>query len=125
MSVPITSSLGRFFVLDLTTHASFYTEQMDAEGLGCKLLLTTSRDPCRTPDKQTVGTVAASQNMLTLQALSSSLYAGAAKGGCLGQGKAFGCPPAKSVPQNGRVHLHIVDSSMGRRGGGEIHHLKK
>ena len=38
----------------------------------------------RTPAKQTVGTVKASQKMLTMQALSSSFNAGAAKGGCLG-----------------------------------------
>ena len=53
-----------------------YAEQMDAEGLGRKLLLTPSGDPRRTPEEQTVGTVTASQNMLTLQALSSSLHAG-------------------------------------------------
>ena len=45
---------------------------MDAEDLGRKLLLTLSRDPRRTPEKQIVGTVAASHKMLTLQALSSS-----------------------------------------------------
>ena len=44
----------------------------------------------KTPKKQTVGTVTASPNMLTLQALSSSLNAGAAKRGCLGREKAFG-----------------------------------
>ena len=32
---------------------------MDAEGLGRKLLLTPSGDPCRAPEKQTVGTVTA------------------------------------------------------------------
>ena len=37
------------------------TEQMDAKGLAHKLLLTASGDPCRTPEKQTVGTVSASQ----------------------------------------------------------------
>ena len=50
---------------------------MDAEGLGRKLLLTPSGEPRRTPEKQTVGTVTASHKMLTLQALSSSLNAGA------------------------------------------------
>ena len=45
---------------------------MDAKGLGRKLLLTPSGDPHRTPGKQTVGTVTASQKMLSLQALSSS-----------------------------------------------------
>ena len=38
-----------------------YTEQMDAEGLGRKLLLTPS-DPRRAPEKQTVGTVTASHS---------------------------------------------------------------
>ena len=61
--------------------------------------------PWRTPDKQTVGTVTASDKILTLQALSSSLSAGTAKRGCLGQGKAFW----QSVPQNDRVHLHILE----------------
>ena len=64
-------------------------EQMDAEGLGRKLLLTPSGGPCRTPDKQTVGTVTAFQTMFALQALSSSLNAGTAKGGCLGRGEVF------------------------------------
>ena len=59
---------------------------MDAEGLGRELLLTPFGDPHRTPKKKTVGTV----TVLTLQALSSSLNAGAAKGGSLGRGKAFG-----------------------------------
>ena len=71
-----------------------YTEQMDAEGSGRKLLLSPSGDPLRIPSKQTVGTVTISQNMLTLQTLSNSLNAGAAKGVCLGRGEAFGCPPA-------------------------------
>ena len=57
---------------------------MDAEGLGRKLLLTPSGDPRRAPEKQTVGTVTESHNMLTLQALSSSLIAGTAKGGLPG-----------------------------------------
>ena len=80
----------------------FCTEQMDAEGLGHKLLLTPSSDPRRAP------TVTASYKMLTLQALSSSLNAGTAKRDCLGRGEAFGCPPAV-CPPNGRVHLHILE----------------
>ena len=67
---------------------------MDAEGLGRKLLLTFPGDPRRTPEKQTLGTVTASRKMLTLQAFSSSLNAGTAKGGCVGRGEACGCPPA-------------------------------
>ena len=49
-----------------------YTERMDAEGLGRKLLLM-SGDPRRAPEKLTVGTVTVSRKMLTLQALLSSL----------------------------------------------------
>ena len=75
---------------------------MDAEGLGRKLLLTPSADPRRTPEKQTLGTVTASHKMLTLQALSSSLNAGTAKGGCVGRGEAFGCPPAVCPPERPR-----------------------
>ena len=52
---------------------TFYTEQMDAEGLGRKLLLTPSGDPRKAPEKQTVGTVTASHKMLTLQAPLSEL----------------------------------------------------
>ena len=51
---------------------------MDAKGLCGKLLLTPSADPRRAPEKQTVGTVTASHNMLTLQALSTSPNAGTA-----------------------------------------------
>ena len=46
--------------------------------------------------------------MLTLQALSSSLNACAAKGACLRRGEALGAL-RQSVPQNGRVHLHIIE----------------
>ena len=112
-----------------------YTEQMDAECLGRKLLLTLSGDPCRTHEKQTVGTVTASQNMLrqlSLQALSSSLNAGRAKGGCLGRGEAFGCPPAAHSPerlcpfihyrfdievaiQNGKPARHKNPGKMGKK----------
>ena len=69
---------------------------MDAEGLGRKLLPTPSSDTSRAPEKQTVGTVTASQTMLTLQALSSSLNAGAAQ---RGRGEAFGCPPVVCPPR--------------------------
>ena len=86
---------------------------MDAEGLGHRLLLTPSADPRRTPEKQTVGTVTASQKMLSLQALSRFLNAGPANGGCLGRGEAPGCL-RQSVPQNGRVHLHIIDTNLAK-----------
>ena len=71
---------------------------MDAEGLGRKLL-TPSGDPCRAPEKQTVGTVTASHKMLTLQALSSSLIAGTAKGGLPCAEKRLLGALRQSVPQ--------------------------
>ena len=51
--------------------------------------------------------VKASQKMLTLQALSSSLNAGTAMRGCLGRGELLGAL-RQSVPQNGRVHYKYV-----------------
>ena len=63
---------------------------MDTEGLGRKLLVTPLATPGEPHEKQTVGTVTASHKMLTLQVHSSSLNAGTAKRGCLGQGKVFG-----------------------------------
>ena len=61
-------------------------------GFGSQTAADPFGDPPRTPEKQTVGTVTASLKMLSLQALSSSLDAGAAKGGgCLGRRGAFGC----------------------------------
>ena len=72
---------------------------MDAEGLGRKLLLTLSGDLRRTPEKQTVGSVTASQNVLTLQALSSSLNAGAAKGGLPGPRATFWVPSGSLSPK--------------------------
>ena len=92
----------------------FYTEQMDAEGLGRGLLLTPRGPPERVPEKQTVGTVTASHRMLSLQALSSSLNAGTAKRGFLGQGRLLG-DLRQSVPQNGRVHLLGVDDWIMKR----------
>ena len=74
---------------------------MDAEGLGRKLLLTRSGKP-----------VTASHNMLTLQALSSSLNSctGAwAEEGLLGD-------LWQSVPQNGRVHLLGIEGNSDRSG---------
>ena len=72
---------------------------MDAEGLGRKLLLTPSGDPRRAPEKQTVGALTASQKMLTLQALSSSLDAGAAKGGVPGLRRGFWVPSGSLSPR--------------------------
>ena len=69
---------------------NFYTEQVDAEGLGRKLLLTLLVTPRRAPEKQTIGTATASHKMLTLQVLSSSLNApGTAKGGLPGPRRGF------------------------------------
>ena len=76
---------------------------MDAEGLGRKLLLTPSGDPRKPPEKQTVGTVTASNDMLTLQALSSSLNAGTSNWGRLGRG---GRPPAAYPPERPRPFTH-------------------
>ena len=99
-----------------------YTEQMDAKGLGRKLLLNPSGDPRRAPEKQTVGAVRTSYTMLSLQALPSSLNASAAKGGCLGRGGACGCPPAVCPPERPRPFAHYggryaSELSWGRFGG--------
>ena len=83
---------------------------MDAEGLGRKLLLTPRRPP-ETPEKQTVGTVTASRNMLTLQALSSSLNAVIAREAVWAEERLLG-DLRQSVPQNGRVHLHIIEKGF-------------
>ena len=67
-----------------------YTEQMDAEGLGRKLLLTPSGDPAQ-PLKSRPW-------VQRLQALSSSLNAGAVKGGCLAEERLLGAL-RQSVPR--------------------------
>ena len=77
--------------------------------MGRELLLTPSGDPCRALQKQTVGTVTASQKTLTLQALLSSLNAGAAKGGCL----RLWCPPAVCPPEQPLPFTHHRLSSNG------------
>ena len=82
---------------------------MDSEGLGRKLLLTPSGDPSRAPEKQTVGTVIASRKMLTLQALSSSFNPGTAKRAAWVEERLL-VALRRSVPQNGRVHLHILET---------------
>ena len=73
---------------------------MDAEDLGCKLLPTPFGEPRKTPEEQTLGTVTASHKMLTLRSLSSSLNAGTAR-------RLLGAI-RQSVPQNGRIRLHIT-----------------
>ena len=72
---------------------------MDAAGLGRKLLLTPSGDFCRAPEKQTVGTVAASHKMLALQALSSSLNARTAKRRLPGPRRQFWVPSGSLSPK--------------------------
>ena len=70
----------------LSKKTKIYTGQMDTEGLGGKLLLTLPSDPPENPEKRNAGTVTKPDEMLTLQARSSSLNSGTAKG----RGKAFG-----------------------------------
>ena len=72
---------------------------MDAEGLGRRLLLTPSGDPCRTPEKQTVGIVTASHKMLTLQALSSSLIASTGERGAAWAEERFAVPSGSLSPK--------------------------
>ena len=82
---------------------------MDAEGLGRKLLLTPPpADPWRTPEKQTVGTVTASHKMLTLQALRALSMRALQREAAWAEERFLG-DLRQSVPQNGRVHLHILD----------------
>ena len=81
-----------------------YTEQMDAEGLGRKLLLTPSGDPRGSPEKQTVGTVTAFSKNANPASTFELSHCRRCKGGCLGRGEAFGAL-RQSVPQNSRVHF--------------------
>ena len=79
---------------------------MDAEVLGRKLLLTPSGDPRRTPEKQTVGTVTASQNMLSLRKHFRALSMPALQRGAAWAEERLLGALRQSVPQNSRVHLH-------------------
>ena len=69
--------------------------------------------PLATPGKpltkQTVGIVAASHDLPTLQALESSLNSGTAKRGCLGRGKAFEWLRQICPPKNSHVHVHMIE----------------
>ena len=76
-----------------------------------------SVNPPKFPEKQTVDTVTASHRMLSLQALSSSLNAGTAKRGFLGQGKAFGRPPAIRPPKRPRPFARCRQKKRGLLGG--------
>ena len=79
---------------------------MGAEGLGRKLLLTPSADPHRSPWKAGRGYCdSISQNADPASTFSTL----SAKRGCLGRGQALGAL-REPVPQNGRVHFHIIDT---------------
>ena len=99
MSVPKTSSLGWFFVLETLYRAN------GRGGFGSQTAADPAGDPRRAPEKQTVGTVTASQKMLSLQALLSSPKSGPAK---WAKERLLGAL-RQSVPQNGRLHLHIIE----------------
>ena len=87
-------------------HRFLCTEQMDAEGLGRKLLLTSPSDP-RQPLKSRLWVLWQHlTKMLSLQALSSSPHAGTTKRGHLGLGEAFGWPPAVCPPKRPRPFTH-------------------
>ena len=94
------------------TKFTLYTEQMDAEGLGHKLLLTGSGDPRRTPEKQTMGTDSISKNANPASTFALS-QCKRCKGGQPGPRRRFGCAIQQSVLQNGRVHLHIIQDGPG------------
>ena len=98
---------GSFFRDPFSRFSNLYTEQMDAEGLGRKLLLTPSGDPRRNPEKQTVGAATASHKMLTLEALRAPSMPALQRGAAWAEERFLGTL-RQSVPQNGRVHLHIM-----------------
>ena len=80
----------RFPKNDLSDSKEFLYRANGHRGFGSQTAAEPPWQHPTTAEKQTVDTVAASQKMLTLQALSSSRNAGTAKRGCLGRGKAFG-----------------------------------
>ena len=86
------------------------SEQMDAEGLGRKLLLTPLWWHPKNPWKADCRYSDSISQMLTLQALSSPFNAGTAKRGDLGRGKALG-DLWQSVPPNGRIHLLSIEQA--------------
>ena len=94
--------------------AFYHTEQMDAEGLACKLLLSPSGDPCRAPEKQTVGTVTASHKMLTLQALSSS-QCRHCKEGLPGPRRSFWVPSGSLSPKTAASICTFIDFTVGEK----------
>ena len=80
---------------------------MDAEGLGRKLLLTPPPTPGEPHEKQTVGSISQNANPASTFELSQCRHCKErlpwAEERLLGDLR-------QSVPQNGRVHLHIVDT---------------
>ena len=85
---------------------------MDAEGLGRKLLLIPSGDPHRSPEKQTAGTVAASHQMLSPCKHFRHLSMLALQRGAAWAEERLSGALWQSVPQNGRVHLHIIEATF-------------
>ena len=90
-----------------------YTEQMLLEGLGRKLLLTSPRNPRKSPEKQTVGPVNISHKMLTLQVLPSSLIPALQTEAAWNEERTLG-DLRQSVPQNGGIHLHFKEGTAGK-----------
>ena len=77
--------------------------------MGRKLLLTPQATPGGPHENQTVGTVTASHKMLALQALSSSLSMPALQREAAWAEERLLGDLRQSVPQNGRVHLRILE----------------
>ena len=77
----------------------FYAEQMDAEGLGRKLLLTPPGDPRRTLKADCGYCDSISQNTNSASTFEVSQCRGTAKRGCLSRGEAFESPPAVCPPE--------------------------
>ena len=97
--------------------SKIYTEQMHAEGLGRKLLLTPSGDARKAPEKQTVGTVISiSQNANPASTFKLSEGRHRKDGAAWAEERLLGAL-RQSVPQNGRVHLHIIDKNIARTQG--------
>ena len=97
--VPLCAWQRSLFASDL-----LYAEQMDAEGLGRKLLLTPSGDPRRTPEKQTVGTVdSMSKNAKPASTFELSQCRPRKGGAAWAEERLLG---ALRQSENGSVHLH-------------------
>ena len=87
---------------------------MDTEGLGRELLLTPPRRPLETLKTRLWALRQHLTKCSQLQALWNSLNAGTAtlqREAAWAEGRLFG-DLQQSVPQNGRVHLHIIDGRL-------------